>query len=191
MTRVLGRWFLRSSRHASLAHRSSLIRLINSSTDLTVSMRTSPDRLALPRSSVCDLAETERARHRRWQDAGLLVRKDTYGRLDVLRAAALEHVWAQVGPSRATAVWGQIEAELGVPGATLDVVVDPATRQAVLARNPEELARVLPRDRPLLVIDLGARVRRASTRLEGYLATTRRAPSTNRDLLDRGATTAQ
>ena len=125
---------------------------------------------------MCDLAETERARHRRWQDAELLARKNTYGRNDVIRAAALDLLWATLGPARATAAWRQIESSLGVPSVALDVVLDPSTRQAVLARDPAELSRMLPRDRQVFVVDLGARVQRATTRLDAYVAVAMSTP---------------
>jgi hypothetical protein len=131
----------------------------------------------MPRSVVCDLAQTERAPHRRWQDADLLARKSTYGRNDVVRAAALDLLWATVGPARATAAWHQIESSLGVPSVSLDVVLDPSTREAVLARDPAELSRMLPRDRQVFVIDVGARVQRAMTRLDAYVAVAMSTPS--------------
>jgi len=136
-----------------------------------------PDRPRLPRNTVCDLAGAERARHGRWQKSELLARKDVYGRVDVIRAAALNHLWATLGPSRANLAWRQLQTSIGLPSAALDVVFDPATRVAELARSPEELSRLLPRDRQVMVVDLGPGVRRADERLDAYL--TARRPSTS------------
>lgn len=123
---------------------------------------------SIPRERVCQLAGVERGRHRRWQEAGLLGKKDRYGEIDVIKAAALDELWRTLKPSGARMVWSQIVGDLGIPCPDLEVVVRPADYRAQIARSGEELAEVLPRGEPVIVVSLHGRIEQARERLRSF-----------------------
>jgi hypothetical protein len=124
----------------------------------------------LPRARLCDLALVDRGKHRRWQDAGLLERKESYGRLDLIRAVVLQHVWETLGPSLATAAWKQVSGELHFSRTTLDLVVEPATQTAVVVRDAAQLSETLPRDTTIIVVHVSGPVNQAARRLREFLS---------------------
>jgi hypothetical protein len=124
----------------------------------------------LSRERLCQVARVERARHRRWLDDTLLVTKGRYGEIDVIRAAALDHLHFVLRPKAAKAVWQQIRDQLGVPGTRLEVVVEHATQRATVVRNAKELADALPRDESVTVVRLDLRVAEARERLRAFRA---------------------
>src|SRR5947209_17107467 len=97
---------------------------------------TSPSDVPIPRRRLCELAAVERGKHGRWVGANLLDRRGSYGRLDLIRAVALQQLWDVLGPTLATSVWRQVKPVLGMPGRALDVIVNPATHSAAVAREP-------------------------------------------------------
>jgi len=124
---------------------------------------------AVPRSRLCELAEVEPRKHARWVEDGLLPKKALYGRLDLIRAVTLDELREQVGPSSMRAAWDQVKGRVVIPSRQLDIVVDLAQDEAWLASTPAELAKSLPRNTKLVVVDIGARAQRALSRFEAYI----------------------
>jgi hypothetical protein len=122
----------------------------------------------LPRERLCLLAGVERGRHRRWLDADLLPEKRLYGEVDLVRAAALDELSKVLKARTARRVWRQVGADLGLPGAYLEVVVRKADSHAVLVRAASELAPAIPRSEELTVVSLHDRIRIARERFTGY-----------------------
>ena len=136
---------------------------------LTTIMTDGPDGSGrLSRERLCEIAGVERGRHRRWQDAGFLERRGSYGELDVIKAAALNELWRVLKPQAATIVWRQIRGELGHPARCLDAVVDMATRGTVLARSAAQLSRSVPRGVNVRVVDLATPVAVARRRIQEF-----------------------
>lgn len=125
----------------------------------------------LARESLCQLAEVERAKHRRWLDKGLLRSRTRYGENDVIQAAALAELTLRLKPSLAQAVWNQISESIGVPDETLEVVVALGTREAFLHRAADAAFTELPRNQPMVIVPLGGRIERARERVRTFRGT--------------------
>ncbi len=123
----------------------------------------------MPRIRLCELAEVEPRKHGRWLDHGLIPRKKLYGRLDLIRALSLDELGIRVGPKSMRAVWGQISHELVIPSRQLDVIVDLAQDEAWVATTPGGLAKKLPRNTKIVVVDVAARAERALARFDAYI----------------------
>lgn len=134
----------------------------------------------MPRSRLCELAEVEPRKHARWIEADLIPmkKKTGYGRLDLIRAVTLDELRLRVGPASMRAVWDQISGELAIPSRQLDVIVDLAQHEAWLASTPAELAKRLPRNSKVVVVDIGARAQRALARYDAYIDRHERASGT-------------
>jgi len=124
----------------------------------------------LTRARLCELAEVERGKHRRWQERRLLAARTAYGLLDLLQAAQLDELSRSLGPSTSAGVWGQVREDLGIAGTRLEVVVELATLRASIVRSDTELGALLPRGEKVVVIDLSARSARAQERFRSFLA---------------------
>jgi hypothetical protein len=125
----------------------------------------------LPRETLCELGEVERARHRRWLDAELLTERDDYGERDLTVAVALNALWGPLGRTEAKRAWFQVRDELGVPGRYLEVIYDFGAHAATLVREPSAIVGALPRDARIAVVDIASPVSRAMDRLRRFRAT--------------------
>jgi hypothetical protein len=122
----------------------------------------------LDRSRLCDLAGVERGKHIRWTKLELLPNKPMYGEFDLIRAAAFDELSRVLKPALAKTAWHQVEPALGLAKGRLDVVVAVDTKTASLVHTADELDRAMPRNAPVVVVELGARIERARDRLKQY-----------------------
>lgn len=128
----------------------------------------------ISRTRLCELAGIDRTRHTRWTKDGLLVEKDLYGELDLVRASALAQLVRVLKPKLARAVWHQIKDDINQLDFTrLDVIVFPATDKAWLVRTAEGLDEVLPRDRAVFVVSLAGPIAASRRRLHDFRAVDR------------------
>jgi hypothetical protein len=135
---------------------------------VTRRMTAEADGTGVPRIRLCELAEVEPRKHRRWLDADLIPEKELYGRLDVIRALSLDELRIRVGPKRMRAVWEQIAQNVAIPSRQLDIIVDLSQDEAWVATTAGELAKRLPRNTRIVVVDVAARAQRALTRFDAY-----------------------
>lgn len=131
-------------------------------------MTIAADGTGVARSRLCELAGVEPRKHRRWIDAGLLPEKKFYGRLDLIRALGVDELAQQVGPKSMRAVWGQIAQDLAIPSHQLDIIVDLSQDQAWFAATPGELAKQIPRNTKIVVVDVATRAKSALIRFDAY-----------------------
>jgi hypothetical protein len=131
-------------------------------------MTSDSDGNGVPRIRLCELAEVEPLKHGRCNPAKLIPEKKLYGRLDVIRAISLDELCIRVGPKSMRAVWPQVAQELVIPSRQLDIVVDLSQDEAWLATTPGELAKGLPRNTKVVVVDVAVRAKRALARLDAY-----------------------
>jgi hypothetical protein len=129
---------------------------------------TESDGTGVPRSRLCELAGIEPRKHRRWLDAKLIPEKTLYGRLDLIRALSLDELGRQIGPKSMRAVWGQISQDLAIPSRQLDIIVDLSQDEAWLAVTPAELAKQLPRNTKIVVVDVATRAKHVLARFDAY-----------------------
>lgn len=126
----------------------------------------------LDRTRLCELAKVPRGKHIRWTQDQLLASKQRYGELDLIRAAILDELTRVVKPSLAKTAWLQVEAGLDAIGPYLQVLVCTTTKRAHLVHNSTELDQMLPRNEPVIVVELGERIAEARNRLREFRTTT-------------------
>jgi hypothetical protein len=132
----------------------------------------------LDRTRLCELAKVPRGKHIRWTHDHLLASKLRYGELDLIRAAILDELTRVVKPSLAKTAWLQVEAGLDTIGPYLQVMVCTTTKRAYLVHSSAELDQLLPRNEPVIVVELGERIEEARNRLREFRTTTTQRPST-------------
>jgi len=135
---------------------------------VTIRMTTDADGTGVPRIRLCELANVEPRKHRRWIDAHLIPEKKLYSRLDLIRALSLNELANRVGPKSMRAVWGQIGQHLAIPSRQLDIIVDLSQDQAWVASTPGELAKQLPRNTKIVVVDVATPAKLALSRFDAY-----------------------
>ncbi len=133
--------------------------------------------LSLDRSKLCDLVGIDRGKHIRWTQAGLLEAKTSYDEKDLVRAAALDELTRVAKPLLAQAAWRQIERDLDLTGARLDVILSTDTRRARLVRSAHDLDRLAPRNSPIVIVELAPRIGGVREKLREFLANTSGARS--------------
>lgn len=138
------------------------------------------DKSPLDRTRLCELAKVPRGKHIRWTHDHLLAAKQHYGELDLIRAAILDELTSVVKPSLAKTAWLQVEAGLDTIGPYLQVMVCTTTKRAYLVHNSAELDQLLPRNEPVIVVELGERIDKARSRLREFRTTTTQRPNTQR-----------
>lgn len=126
----------------------------------------------LDRTRLCELAKVPRGKHIRWTKDRLLASKQDYGELDLIRAAILDELTRVVGPSLAKTAWLQVEGDLDVIAPYLQVIMCTTTKRAYLVHDSTELDRLLPRNEPVIVVELGERIEEARSRLREFRTTT-------------------
>jgi hypothetical protein len=126
----------------------------------------------LDRTRLCQLARVPRGKHIRWTKDRLLAAKQEYGELDLIRAAILDELTRVVRPSLAKAAWLQVERDLDTLTPHLQVIVSTTTKRASIVQDSTQLDRMLPRNEPVIVVELAGRVEEARSRLREFRSTT-------------------
>jgi hypothetical protein len=126
----------------------------------------------LDRTRLCELAKVPRGKHIRWTKDRLLAAKQEYGELDLIRAAILDELTRLVKPSLAKTAWLQVEKDLNTLTPRLQVMISTTTKRAYVIRDGTQLDRLLPRNEPVIVVELAERVEEARSRLREFRSTT-------------------
>ncbi len=129
-------------------------------------------KVPLDRTRLCQLAKVPRGKHIRWTKDRLLATKQEYGELDLIRAAILDELTRVVKPSLAKTTWLQVEKDLNTLTPHLQVMVCTTTKRAYSIQDSTQLDRLLPRNEPVIVIELAERVEEARSRLREFRRTT-------------------
>jgi hypothetical protein len=120
---------------------------------------------ALSRERLCKHAGIKRRTHLLWtRNDELLPNKESWGELDLIRAAQLGVVWSALGPSAARIAWQDVRGDLPVSGEFVELIYALDAERATIATSAEELARLLPRGSTTIVVDLAAPMRTAKER---------------------------
>jgi hypothetical protein len=127
---------------------------------------------SLDRTRLCQLAKVPRGKHIRWTKDRLLASKQEYGELDLIRAAILDELTRVVKPSLAKTAWLQVEKDLDTLAPRLQIMVSTTTKRACIIQDGTRLDRVLPRNEPVIVVELAERVEEARSRLREFRSTT-------------------
>jgi hypothetical protein len=122
----------------------------------------------LDRTRLCELAKVARGKHIRWTKDRLLTAKQEYGEFDLIRAAILDELTLVVKPSLAKTAWLQVEKDLDAITPNLQVIVCTTTKRAYAVHDSSDLDRLLPRNEPVIVVELAERVKQARSRLREF-----------------------
>ena len=124
----------------------------------------------LSRDRLCRFAGVKRRTHLLWTSKrnGLLPDKKEWREVDLIRAAQLGAVWEALGPSRARAAWAHVRNDLPKFADFLELVYVESGERAQLAVSPEELAALIPRSEPVVVVDLAEPMRLAKEKYASF-----------------------